>query len=215
MICQYSDGANARLSIPIIIVGYIICGLGFFVALLIYAAYFVKLINHGLPPPHLTPSLIMLVGPSGQTAAAVLALGSAAKTHFGAYGKGTFLQAQPGELLATVGVLLALLVIGIGLLFAIFAVYILVDTAVKRQHKYTLIWWSTIFPMATFNTTFIELGVKMDSPTFRTLATIFLLLLLVDYFTNWAFTIRDIWLGKLLNGPRSDRPAANARIKGQ
>lgn len=191
-----------------------ICGLGFFVAILIWAAYFVKLMNSGLPPPHLTPSLIMLVGPAGQTAAALQVLGTAAKTYFGAYDKGTFLQTQAGEMLATLGVMLGLFVIGIGLLFAIFSVYIILETAFKRQHKYTLIWWSTIFPMATVNTSFIEFGNEMDSPTFRTLATIFFLLLLIDYILNWIFTIRDIWLGKLLNGPRSERPPTG-RMKGQ
>ncbi|TKA31064.1 hypothetical protein B0A50_02032 [Salinomyces thailandicus] len=138
-ICQYSAEVNARVAVPVIITSYIVCGIGFFVALLIYAAYFVKLMNTGLPPPPLTPSLIMLVGPAGQTAAAVQVLGSAAQTHFGNYGKGTFLQSQAGELLATVGVLLALLFIGIGLLFAIFGVYVILETAYKRQHKYTLI----------------------------------------------------------------------------
>ncbi|KAI7331677.1 hypothetical protein KC315_g5008 [Hortaea werneckii] len=206
VICQYSGGVNARLAIPIIVSSYMICGLGFFVAILIWAAYFVKLMNSGLPPPHLTPSLIMLVGPAGQTAAALQVLGTAAKTYFGAYDKGTFLQTQAGEMLATLGVMLGLFVIGIGLLFAIFGVYIILETAFKRQHKYTLIWWSTIFPMATVNTSFIEFGNEMDSPTFRTLATIFFLLLLIDYILNWIFTIRDIWLGKLLNGPRSERP---------
>ncbi|KAI6910616.1 hypothetical protein KC318_g3124 [Hortaea werneckii] len=120
VICQYSGGVNARLAIPIIVSSYMICGLGFFVAILIWAAYFVKLMNSGLPPPHLTPSLIMLVGPAGQTAAALQVLGTAAKTYFGAYDKGTFLQTQAGEMLATLGVMLGLFVIGIGLLFAIF-----------------------------------------------------------------------------------------------
>ncbi|KAI7380533.1 hypothetical protein KC367_g5484 [Hortaea werneckii] len=214
LICQYSGGVNARLAIPIIVSSYMICGLGFFVAVLIWAAYFVKLMNTGLPPPPLTPSLFMLVGPAGQTAAALQVLGAAAKTYFGAYDKGTFLQTQAGEILATVGVMLALFIIGIGLLFAIFGVYIILETTFKRQQKYTLIWWSTIFPMATVNTSFIEFGIEMDSPTFRTLATIFFLLLLIDYILNWIFTIRDIWLGKLLNGPRSERPPTG-RMKGQ
>ncbi|KAI7539764.1 hypothetical protein KC331_g9560 [Hortaea werneckii] len=214
VICQYSGGVNARLAIPIIVSSYMICGLGFFVAILIWAAYFVKLMNSGLPPPPLTPSLFMLVGPAGQTAAALQVLGTAAKTYFGAYDKGTFLQTQAGEMLATLGVMLGLFIMGIGLLFAIFGVYIILETAFKRQHKYTLIWWSTIFPMATVNTSFIEFGNEMDSPTFRTLATILFLLLLIDYILNWIFTIRDIWLGKLLNGPRSERPPTG-RVKGQ
>ncbi|KAI7096033.1 hypothetical protein KC340_g8255 [Hortaea werneckii] len=214
VICQYSGGVNARLAIPIIVTSYMICGLGFFVAIIIWAAYFVKLMNSGLPPPPLTPSLFMLVGPAGQTAAALQVLGAAAKTYFGAYDKGTFLQAQPGEMLATLGVVLGLFILGIGLLFAFFAVYIILETTFKRQQKYTLIWWSTIFPMATVNTSFIEFGNEMDSPTFRTLATILFLLLLIDYILNWIFTIRDIWLGKLLNGPRSERPPIG-RMKGQ
>lgn len=67
--------------------------------------------------------------------------------------------------------------------------------------------------MATVNTSFIEFASEMDSPAFRTLATIFFLLLLIDYFLNWAYTIRDIYLGKLLNGARSERPPTG-RIKG-
>ena len=47
-------------------------------------------------------------------------------------------------------------------------------------------------------TAFLQLSVSMDSPTFRVLTTGFLLLLLVDYFINWFFTLYGIFTSDLL-----------------
>lgn len=208
LICSYSADVSSRLAVPVIIVSYMLIGIGFFAAMIVYACYFVRLLNHGLPPPQQSPGLVLLVGPCGQSAAAVQLLGSAAMTHFGSYGRGTFLQTTPGMTLATVGVLLGLMFVGIGLFFTFFAIYAIIEAAFKRQHQYSLMWWSTIFPMATVNTAWIAFSVEMDSPTFRVLAAIFLIVLLIDYFVNWGFTLRDIFMGKLLNGKRSEAPAS-------
>lgn len=51
---------------------------------------------------------------------------------------------------------------------------------------------------ATMATAFLELSISMDSPTFRILTTAFLLLLLVDYFVNWGFTLYYIFTSDLL-----------------
>lgn len=147
---------------------------------------------------------MMLVGPCGQSAAAVQLLGSAARQHFGGYARGTFLQSSAGEIVATCGILLGLLFVGMSIFFMTFAIYVILDAAFRRQHKYSLIWWSTIFPCATVNTAFISLATELDSSTFRVLSTILFLVLLIDYFINWGFTIRDIFTGKLLSGKRSE-----------
>ena len=212
LIVSRSSDVDARLAIPVILVSYILAGIGFFAGLMIYGAYFVKLINTGLPPPDKTPGLILLVAPAGQSAAAALALGNASQLFFGTYNRGSFLQGSAGNTLATLGVLFALMFVGLGLMFAAFAIYIIIETAFKRQHKYSLIWWATIFPMATLNIAWIELAKNLDSPTFRVLATISLLLLLIDYFINWAFTLRDVYTGKLLSGRRPEN-VANRRTK--
>lgn len=213
LLVNYSIGVNARLAVPVIVVSYILAGIGFFAAMMIYAAYFVRLMNKGLPPPAQSPTLVLLVGPCGQSAAAAQFLGRASNTYFGTYAKGTFLQASAGATLAAVGVLFGLMFVGLGLLFMVFSIYVIVEAAFKRQHKYSLVWWSTIFPIATVNTAFIAFATDLDSPTFRVLSTIFLLLLLIDYFINLAFTLRDILLGKLLNGKRSERPFNSEREK--
>lgn len=210
LIVTASAGVSSGLAIPVIIFSYIFAGLGFWAAMLIYAAYFVRLMNHGLPPPDMTPSLVILVGPCGQTAAAVQLLGLAARQHFGAYGRGTFLQANAGDICSTVGTLFGLFFLGLGLLFAAFSVYVILEVAFKKQHQYSLVWWSTIFPVATVNTVWISLAEEMDSPTFRVLAAGTLIILFVDYLINWVFTLRDIRTGKLLGGRR---PVQNGRQK--
>ena len=47
-------------------------------------------------------------------------------------------------------------------------------------------------------TAFLELSISMDSPAFRVLTTAFLLLLLVDYFVNWGFTLYYVFTSDLL-----------------
>ena len=38
----------------------------------------------------------------------------------------------------------------------------------------------------------------MNTPTFRVLTTALLLILLVDYFVNWGFTLHSIFTGDML-----------------
>lgn len=53
-------------------------------------------------------------------------------------------------------------------------------------------------PAATMALSFLELSISIDSPTFRVLTTAFLLLLVVDYFINWGFTLYHTFTSDLL-----------------
>ncbi|KAK0867228.1 hypothetical protein LTR87_014682 [Friedmanniomyces endolithicus] len=214
LIVTYSHGVTARLAIPVIIVSYMLVGIGLFAAEMVYAVYLVRLLNGGMPPAAQSPSLILLVGPLGQSSAALQGLGSAASSHFGSYGKGTFLTASAGSICSTAGVLLGLQFAGMAVFLLAFGAYAVLEGAIKWQHKYSLLWWSTIFPIGTLTTAFVEFSITMDSPAFKVLSAIFLVFLLLVYFINWAFTLRDIFQGKLLNGSRSDQPASD-RVKRQ
>ncbi|KAK0318851.1 hypothetical protein LTR82_010273 [Friedmanniomyces endolithicus] len=214
LIVTYSHGVTARLAVPVIIVSYMLVGIGVLAAEMVYAVYLVRLLNGGMPPAAQRPSLILLVGPLGQSSAALQGLGSAASSYFGSYGKGTFLTASAGSICATVGVLLGLQFAGMAVFLLAFGAYAVLDGAIQRQHKYSLLWWSTIFPIGTLTTAFVEFSTTMDSPAFKVLSAIFLVFMLLVYFINWAFTLRDIFQGKLLNGSRSDQPASD-RVKRQ
>lgn len=52
--------------------------------------------------------------------------------------------------------------------------------------------------VGTTTTAFLILSVSMNSPTFRVLTIIFLLVLLIDYFVNCGFTIYYTIYGHLL-----------------
>lgn len=205
LIVSYSADVSARLAIPVIIVSYILAGVGLWVALLAFAMYWTRLMNHGLPPPEQSPSLFLLIGPPGQVAAAVTLLGYASSLHFGSYNKGTFLTSQSGMTLSTIGVFFGLMILGLALLFMVFAVYVIIDLAFRRKHSYSLLWWSTIFPLATVDTAFIAFATALNSPAFRGLAEGLFLILFVVYVVNTGFTLLQIWQGKLLSGRRKEK----------
>lgn len=200
IVASQSVEISARLAVPVIIVSYFLLGIGLFAALLIFAAYTVRLIDSGLPPGEQYPTLFILVGPTGQSASAALFLGSAARMHFANYGKGTLLSEMGGSAFASIGVFFALLLVGLAVFFLLFALSAVVDGAIKGQLKYSMLWWGTIFPVATVNTAWIAFAMDMDSPAFRTLASIFLLALLIVYFGNWFFTVYHLSTGKTLGG---------------
>ena len=197
----YATDLSAQLAVPMIVVSYIVLGLGFFTALVVYVVFLFSLLNKGLwLPPAKYPGFLLLSGPMGQTAAAILQLATAAEKTFGTYERGQFLSPETPSPLAASSVMWALMFVGFDLFWLMFGLYFIAEGASRRQIPFTMIWWSTIFPVATLGTTWISLSVEMDSPTFRVLATAWVLILLVDYFICWAFTIRGVWKGEILDG---------------
>ena len=167
------------------------------------------------------------VGPFGQTSAALQILAADALTNmdFAGYHKGTFLQASAASGVSSASILFALLLLGHDIFWIICCIFGILEGAFRRQLSYNLTWWGTIFPVGkafipplniaffsvslahcliffvragTMATAFLELSISMDSPTFKVLTTALLLLLLVDYFVNWAFTLYYIFTSDLL-----------------
>lgn len=213
LISSYSAGISDRLAVPVIIVSYILLGVGLFVALLVFAACTIRFIDSGLPPPIQYPTLFLLVGPVGQAAGAALSLGTASRMHFGGYGKGTLLQQMGGSTFSSIGVWVALLLLGLAVFFTLFALSAMIEGAINRQHTYSMFWWGTIFPVATVNTAWILLSTSLDSPAFRALSSIFLLALLIVYFANWGFTIYHLATGKVLGGVAFYRASADEMLE--
>lgn len=165
------------------------------------------------------------VGPFGQTSAALQTLAAAAltKMDLAGYQKGTFLQASAASGVGSASIVFALLLLGHDIFWLICCILGILEGVYMRQLSYNLSWWSTIFPVgetlslspyrflssscigltsfvsaATLTTAFLELSISMDSPAFRVLTAALLLLLLVDYFVNWGFTLYYITTSELL-----------------
>lgn len=199
-VINYAYDISPRLAIPIIIVAYLLSGLAIWLSIILYGVFFHRLLASGWPEPAKRPALMLLVGPFGQTSAAMQTLATAAltKMDFAGYHKGTFLQASAASGVSSASIVFALLLLGHDIFWLICCLFGVLEGVFRRQLSYNLTWWSTIFPVATMATSFLELSISMDSPTFRVLTTAFLLLLLVDYFVNWAFTLYYIFTSDLL-----------------
>ena len=148
LLCIYSFDISARLAVPVIIVSFMLVGVGIFIGTLIYALFLERMLvsTPGWFDGVKRPTLILLLGPMGQSSTALMALGAASKMHFGAYAKGTFLTASSAEALGAACMLLSLLMFGLGVFWMIYGVYGIVDAVLRKQTKWTPAWYSTIFP---------------------------------------------------------------------
>ena len=149
LITMYAYNIAARLSVPVLILSYILVGQGIFLAVMIYTIFTHRLMTKGWPEAPKIPSLALLVGPMGQSATALQLLGTAANTgqKFSGYHKGTFLQSNPAMALDAAGILISMMLFGFGIFWVCILVWALLETAYKREHSFTMTWWSTIFPI--------------------------------------------------------------------
>lgn len=151
VVAIYSAQISARLAVPMIIMSFMLVGIGFFVALAIFALFLQRILVNNWFDAVKRPTLMLLLGPVGQSATALLALSSASTMHFGAYGKGPFLQEQAAMAVHGTCVVFALMMFGLGIFWALFAVYAILDALLRRQAKWTPVWYSTIFPTGMFS----------------------------------------------------------------
>lgn len=61
-VISLSIGISARLAVPVIVVGYMLVGLGTLLGLLLTAYLFYELMSHGWPPAAQTTTIFMFIG---------------------------------------------------------------------------------------------------------------------------------------------------------
>ena len=65
-IATYSHDMSARMAVPVIVWGYMLNGVGAFLAIFVYAWFIERMMVTGIPEPAKLPALLLLVGPMGQ-----------------------------------------------------------------------------------------------------------------------------------------------------
>ncbi|KIX04821.1 uncharacterized protein Z518_05692 [Rhinocladiella mackenziei CBS 650.93] len=200
LVTCFSHEISARLAVPIIIMSFCAVGVGILLGLILYTYLFHQLLAKGWPLPPQTATLFILVGPMGQSAAALQLLGSAANTHghFSAYNKGFFLTGTAAISLEVACSLLALLMTGLGAVWLGLAFCAMIDRAYRQKLIWAPTWNAIIFPTATLATSTLLFGTEMDSPFFRVVTVILVIFLILVFFVNTAFTLRKIFKGELL-----------------
>lgn len=210
LISSYSAGMSAGMAVPVIIVAFLIAGIGMFMATFLYTLVIYRLFASGWPDPMLTPTLFILIGPMAQSAGALQILGNAASTYqrFGGYQQGTFLTQMAAASLSAACILLALLMTGIAIVFALIAIYAMLERAYNRELTWSPTWNSIIFPTGTLTTSCLLLSIEMNSPAFRVVTAALVILLVLFFFVNLFFTIWKVAKGELLivrDDPRQEK----------
>jgi len=200
IVVSLSYEMSSRLAVPVIIVSFMMVGLGVLLGLILTTYLFHQMLVQGWPPPAQSASVFILVGPMGQSAAALQQLGSAADAYmkFGGYNKGTFLTAEAAAPLDVACVLIALMLSGLGIIWELLAVWVMVERAWKKELSWNPGWNAIIFPTATLVTSFSLFAISMDSPAWRGITAALIVVLVIVFLVNLAFTLAWIMQGKLL-----------------
>lgn len=198
VVATFSKDMSARLAIPMIIVSFNWAGVGILLGIILYCYLFHSLLAQGWPPPDATPTIFIMVGPMGQSAAALQILGDAVTMHFGEYNQGTFLTAEAAKGLSSACIMVALLLNGLGVIWLFFGVAAMLERAWHKELRWTPAWQAMIFPNATLTTSMLVFSVQMDSPAYRVVTAIMIIVLAILYIVNLGYTLLRIWQGRLL-----------------
>jgi C4-dicarboxylate transporter/malic acid transport protein len=170
--------------LPIIVAGVAAQGLGWTVAVMLYAVLVVRLFEHGLPPPNARPGLFICVGPPGFT---ILSLIGMSKALPGGYG---YFATNPTAIpaLQAMALFVSIFIWMIGLFwFAIALVSVLYGV---KQMSFSLVNWALVFPNVGFTIALVDIGQQLQSQGVQWVASIMSVLV----FAMWLFNlVTHVW----------------------
>ncbi|KAF5025451.1 hypothetical protein F66182_2474 [Fusarium sp. NRRL 66182] len=179
----------------IIVAGLMGQGLGWMLALFIYAVYLSRLIQHELPAPSMRPGMFIAVGPTAFTCAGLISLGSQAKSAIpeGFLGITSF---PVGELWLGMAVAAGLFIWLMAIWFAALST-LSVIRAVRQMH-FSLTWWALIFPNVGLALATINVGNNLSSTGIKGLASAMTVILVILWFVCAFAHIRAVLKRDLL-----------------
>ncbi|KAH7217792.1 voltage-dependent anion channel [Fusarium oxysporum] len=176
-------------AVQIIVAGLMGQGLGWMLALFIYAVYLSRLIQHKLPDASKRPGMFIAVGPTAFTCGGLIALGTQAKS------------ALPDDFLGTpsipAGELWSGMSVAAGLFIWLMAIWfsalsaISVLRAVQRM-EFSLSWWALVFPNVGLALATINVGNTLSSRGIKIFGSALTVVLVIVWFICAAFHIRAI-----------------------
>ncbi|KAL6721807.1 hypothetical protein ACLMJK_000912 [Lecanora helva] len=176
----FAGDLSARAQVPLILVGYIVLGIGLPYSFIITAEYITYLLRNGLPPRGQSWMVWTLAGPLGQAAYACQILGSAAASPghqvFANYDRGTFITASSGQVINAASALAGLVIWGYATFWALFSLIATIHLEFCtqggiRNSKYSLSVWSPVFPMGVYALGTLQFGKDMNSPAWSALSS--------------------------------------------
>ncbi|KAF4429962.1 Malic acid transport [Fusarium acutatum] len=164
-------------------------GLGWMLALFIYAVYLSRLIQHKLPDASKRPGMFIAVGPTAFTCGGLIALGTQAKS------------ALPDDFLGTpsipAGELWSGMSVAAGLFIWLMAIWFSALSAISvlraaRRMEFSLSWWALVFPNVGLALATINVGNTLSSRGIKIFGSALTVVLVIVWFICAAFHIRAI-----------------------
>ena len=157
---------NPQHALWTMVVSYILWGTGVPLAMSVLVIYFQRLTIYKLPPPEVIVSCFLPLGPLGQGAFGIMQLGKVAKkvlplTH-------TLEVPIAGDVLYTLGWVLALIMWGYGLVWMFFAI----SSISRTRFSFNMGWWGFTFPLGVYTVATTTFGKEMPSRFFDVLGTV-------------------------------------------
>lgn len=144
--------SDPETALQILLGGYIVQGIGFLVSLMIYAAFFYRLMTQKLPKESLRPGMFISVGPSGFTIAGIVNMGQELPNVV----PSDFMGKGNGELAGRVGMIMAnfmgLWLWGLALWFFFISVGAHWSCARRGRMDFAMTWYSFVFPNTALTT---------------------------------------------------------------
>ncbi|EWZ49195.1 hypothetical protein FOCG_11999 [Fusarium oxysporum f. sp. radicis-lycopersici 26381] len=176
-------------AVQIIVAGLMGQGLGWMLALFIYAVYLSRLIQHKLPDASKRPGMFIAVGPTAFTCGGLIALGTQAKS------------ALPEDFLGTpsipAGELWSGMSVAAGLFIWLMAIWFSALSAISvlravRRMEFSLSWWALVFPNVGLALATINVGNTLSSRGIKIFGSALTVVLVIVWFICAAFHIRAI-----------------------
>ncbi|KAI2062769.1 Plasma membrane sulfite pump involved in sulfite metabolism, partial [Ophidiomyces ophidiicola] len=155
---------NDQHALITVVVCYIMWGSAVPFAMVIIVIYFQRLALHKIVPSAVIVSTLLPVGPLGQGGFGIMQLGIVARRVFPATG---VLSQLSGEIFYSVGVFVALIMWGFGLVWLWFAA----ASFARGPFPFNLGWWAFTFPIGVFTTACLLFGQEFDSVVFKIIGT--------------------------------------------
>ena len=159
---------NPQHALWTVIVSYVLWGISVPLAMVVLVMYFHRLTVYKLPPREVIVSVFLPLGPLGQGGFGLMQLG---KVSLKIYPMTHTLEAahgQAGEILYTVGWLLALFMWGFAIVWLFFAV----ASISKSKFPFNIGWWGFTFPLGVFTVSTTTIGKELPSTFFSVLGTV-------------------------------------------
>ncbi|KAJ5806856.1 hypothetical protein N7474_010448 [Penicillium riverlandense] len=183
-------------SLPTILVGLTIQGVGFLVSLMVYSAFIYRLMSHKLPKENVRPGMFVSVGPSGFTVAGMINLAFGARRSF----PKDFLDNGPvtAAIFTVIVYFSALWLWGLSIFFFLAASFSHWSVIGPRRLHFSMNWFSFVFPNTALITATFAIGRAFSCKAINIVGCVMIFPLVLMYFFVSGMMIRAIALHHIL-----------------